>query len=80
VGLEAENTAVRIICADHVALTSPTSGGRSVDIISSRTQATDLLVGLERVPLSPVSTVEELLEIESIGSGVENRVYGRRDP
>jgi hypothetical protein len=36
-------------------------------------------VGLERGPLSLVSTVEELLEKESRGSGLENRDYGRRN-
>jgi hypothetical protein len=35
-------------------------------------------VGLERGPLSLVSTTEELLEIESSGSDLENRDYGRR--
>jgi hypothetical protein len=38
------------------------------------------VVGLERGPLSFVSTTEELLERKSSGSGVENREYGRRDP
>jgi hypothetical protein len=38
------------------------------------------VVGLERGPLSLVSTIEELLERKSIGSGLENREYGRRDP
>jgi hypothetical protein len=38
------------------------------------------IVGLERGPLSFVSTTEELLEIKSSGSGLENREYGRRDP
>jgi hypothetical protein len=37
------------------------------------------LVGLERGPLSLVSTIEELLERNS-GSGLEIREYGRRDP
>jgi hypothetical protein len=37
-------------------------------------------VGLKRVPLSVVSTIEELLERESSGSGLEIREYGRRDP
>jgi hypothetical protein len=37
-------------------------------------------VGLERGPLSLVSTTEELLGRESSGSGLENREYGRRDP
>jgi hypothetical protein len=38
------------------------------------------VVGLERGPLSFVSTVEELLERKSSGSGLENREDGRRDP
>jgi hypothetical protein len=37
-------------------------------------------VGLERGPLSLVSTTEELLGRKSSGSGLENRKYGRRDP
>jgi hypothetical protein len=36
-------------------------------------------VGLERGPLSLVSTIEELLERKSSGSGLQNREYGRRD-
>jgi hypothetical protein len=40
-GLKSENTAVGIRHADHAALTSPISGGRSVGIIRSRTQATE---------------------------------------
>jgi hypothetical protein len=38
------------------------------------------VVSLEQVPLSLVSTTEELLERKSSGSGLENRQYGRRDP
>jgi hypothetical protein len=38
------------------------------------------VVGLERGPLSFVSTIEELLERKSSGSGLEIREYGRRDP
>jgi hypothetical protein len=38
------------------------------------------LVGLERGPLSIVSTIDELLERKSSGSDVENREYCRRDP
>jgi hypothetical protein len=38
------------------------------------------VVGLERGPLSLVSTIEELLERKSSGSGLESRDYGRRDP
>jgi hypothetical protein len=37
-------------------------------------------VGLERGPLSLVSTIEELLERKSSGSGLESLEYGRRDP
>jgi hypothetical protein len=39
-------------------------------------------VGLERGPLSLVSTTEELLgrNTRSSGSGLENREYGRGDP
>jgi hypothetical protein len=49
-GLESENTTVGIRHADHVApirktlaLTSPTSGGRSVGIVRSRTQQRSLV-------------------------------------
>jgi hypothetical protein len=37
-------------------------------------------VGLERGPLSLVSTTEELLERNGSGSGLEIREYGSRDP
>jgi hypothetical protein len=37
-------------------------------------------LGLERGPLSLVSTTEELLERKSRGSGLEHREYVRRDP
>jgi hypothetical protein len=37
-------------------------------------------VGLERGPLSLVSTIEELLGRNSSGSGLENREYGRGNP
>jgi hypothetical protein len=37
-------------------------------------------VGLERGPLSLVSTTEELLGRTSNGSGLENQEYGRWDP
>jgi hypothetical protein len=36
-------------------------------------------VGLERGPLSLVSTIAELLGRKSSGSGLGNREYGRRD-
>jgi hypothetical protein len=38
------------------------------------------LVGLERGPLSLVSSIEELLGRNSSGSGLENREYGFADP
>jgi hypothetical protein len=38
------------------------------------------LLGMERGPLSLVSTTEELLARKSSSSGLENRVYGRKDP
>jgi hypothetical protein len=37
-------------------------------------------VGLELGPLSLVSTTEELLGRKSIGSSLESREYGQRDP
>jgi hypothetical protein len=40
---KAENTAVGIRDADHVALSSPTSGGRSVGVVCSLTQVTEFL-------------------------------------
>jgi hypothetical protein len=36
-------------------------------------------VGLERGPLSLISTTEKLLERKSSSSGLENREYGSRD-
>jgi hypothetical protein len=38
------------------------------------------VVGLERGPLSLVSTTEELLDGKGSGSCLENPEYGRRDP
>jgi hypothetical protein len=38
------------------------------------------VLGLVQVPLSLESTIEELLRRKSIGSGLESREYGRRDP
>jgi hypothetical protein len=38
------------------------------------------VVGLERGPLSLVSTIEELLRRNSSGSSLDNREYGRGDP
>jgi hypothetical protein len=47
---------------------------------SPRLQISWEVVGLERGPLSLVSTIEELLGRKSSGSGLENREYERRDP
>jgi hypothetical protein len=38
------------------------------------------VVGLELGPLSVMSTIYELLERQSSGSGLESREYGRRGP
>jgi hypothetical protein len=38
------------------------------------------VVGLERGPLSLVSTTEELLDRKVAGFGLQNREHGRRDP
>jgi hypothetical protein len=43
-------------------------------------QISSEVVGLERGPLSLVSTIEELHGRESSGSCLENREYGRGDP
>jgi hypothetical protein len=37
-------------------------------------------VGMERGPLSLMSTTDELLGRNNSGSGLENREYGRGDP
>jgi hypothetical protein len=47
---------------------------------SQRYQTFWEVVGLERDPLSLVSTIEELLERKSRDSGLEIREYGRRVP
>jgi hypothetical protein len=38
------------------------------------------VVGLERGPLSLVSTIEDLFERKPSGSGLESREYGRTEP
>jgi hypothetical protein len=47
---------------------------------SRRYQIFREVVGLERGPLSLVSTIEELLGRKSSGSGLEIREYGCGDP
>jgi hypothetical protein len=47
--------------------------------LNSRALQEKKVVGLERGPLSFVSTTEELLGSNSSGSGLESGEYGRRD-
>jgi hypothetical protein len=63
------------------------SSGQSSWLRSQRSGFNSLLyqifwevVGLERGPLSHVSTIEELLERKKSGSGLEEREYGLWDP
>jgi hypothetical protein len=58
----------------------PSYRSRSPGFDSRRNQVFRKVVGLERGPLSLVSTIEELLGRKSSGSGLEIREYGRRDP
>jgi hypothetical protein len=51
-----------------------------VDSVQSLPKIFREVVGLERDPLSHVSTVEELLGRRSSGSFLEIREYGRWDP
>jgi hypothetical protein len=53
---------------------------RGPEFNSRRYQIFWEVVGLERGPLSLVSTIEDLLGRNSSGSGLENREYGRGDP
>jgi hypothetical protein len=46
---------------------------------SQRHQIFREVVGLERGPLSLVSTIKELLERKNSGSSLENRDYGQRE-
>jgi hypothetical protein len=52
---------------------------RSPGFDSRRYQIFKEVVGLERGPHSFVSTIEELLERKTSGSGLEIREYGRED-
>jgi hypothetical protein len=47
-------------------------------LIPRATRFTEKVVGLERGPLSLVSTIEELLERKISDLGVENPYYGRK--
>jgi hypothetical protein len=68
-------------------LPPPWSSGQSVWLLVQRSgfdswryQIFWEVVGLERGPISLVSTTEDLLGRKSSGSGLEIREYGRRDP
>jgi hypothetical protein len=50
------------------------------DSIPGATRFSEIAVGLERGPLSLVSTIEELLGKKGSGCCLENREYCRRDP
>jgi hypothetical protein len=65
------------LCCLVVRVSGDRSRGPGSD--SRRYQISWEAVGLERGPLSFVSTAEELLERKSSGSGLENREYGLRD-
>jgi hypothetical protein len=58
----------------------PDYRSRGPGSIPGATQIFWEVVGLERGPLSLVSTIEELLRRKSSGSGLENRDYDSRDP
>jgi hypothetical protein len=72
---------VVVMGRDHLCgLVVRVPGYRSRDLGSSSGAIFWEVVVLERGPLSLVSTIEELLERKSSGSGLESRDYGRRDP
>jgi hypothetical protein len=75
-------TTKRLIIRSHVPMvrTPLWSSGQSSWLDSRRYQIIWEEVGLERGPLSLVSTTEELLGRNSSGAGLENREYGRGDP
>jgi hypothetical protein len=57
------------------------SSGYTIDGLSNSSQFHRVsLVGLERDPLSLVSTIEEILERKSSGSGLGSREYSHSDP
>jgi hypothetical protein len=64
------------LCGLVVRVPGYRSGGSRFD---SRALQEKKVVGMERGPLSLVSTTEELRGRISSGSGLENREHGRRD-
>jgi hypothetical protein len=67
-----------VYCTGVVRVRGYRSKGSGYD--SRRYQIFWEVLGLERGPLSPVSTIEELLERKSSGYGLENLEYGRSEP
>jgi hypothetical protein len=65
---------------DRSVLRVPGYRSRGPGFDSRRYQIFWEVVGLERGPLSLVSTIEELLGRKSSGSGLEIQEYGHRDP
>jgi hypothetical protein len=65
------------LCGLVVRIPGYRSGGPGFD--SRALQGKKVVVGLERGPLSLMSTTEELLGRNSSGSGLESREYGHRD-
>jgi hypothetical protein len=63
------------LCGLVVKVPGYKSGGTGFDSRSLQKK----VLGLERGPLSLVSTTEELIGRNSRGSGLESREYGRRD-
>jgi hypothetical protein len=66
------------LCCLEIRVPAYRSRGSGFD--SRRYQIFREVVGLERGPLSLVSTTEELLETKGSGSDLENREYRPRDP
>jgi hypothetical protein len=46
-----------------VAVTSPTSGGRSIGIVCSRTKATELVISLNQMELASLNYSQEFLQV-----------------
>jgi hypothetical protein len=68
------------LCGLVVTVLGYRSGGPGSIPGTTRFSGKETVVGLERGPLSLVSTTEELLGRKNSGSCQENREYGRRDP
>jgi hypothetical protein len=71
---------VRHECLCGLVVRVPGYRTRGPGFDSPRCQIFWQVMGLEWVPLSLVSTIEELLGRNSSGSGLENREYGHGDP